>query len=99
TEKPVRVEFTDGSVVRADPGSRLRVDDPRSDGARVLIERERDSVSVPPPPVARWSFLGGPVDVRVTGTRFELDWDPTSEVLDLGMREGSVEVYGPLGGA
>jgi TolA-binding protein len=50
-------------------------------------------------PGSTWSFLGGPFEVRVTGTRFELDWDPASEVLELGMSEGSVEVHGPLGGA
>ncbi|HEX6766563.1 MAG TPA: FecR domain-containing protein [Polyangiaceae bacterium] len=98
-ETPVSVEFTDGSVVRADPGSRLRVDDPRSDGARVLIERGRAAVSVAHRPGSHWSFLGGPFEIRVTGTRFELDWDPASEVLELGMLEGSVEVHGPLGGA
>ena len=96
---PVRVEFSDGSVVRADPGSRLRVDDPQSSGARVLIERGRAAVNVAHHPGSNWSFLGGPFEVRVTGTRFELDWDPASEVLDLAMREGSVEVHGPLGGA
>jgi ferric-dicitrate binding protein FerR (iron transport regulator) len=99
SEKPVRVEFSDGSVVRGDPGSRLRVDDTRSDGARVLIERGRAAVKVTHGPGSTWSFLGGPFEVRVTGTRFELDWDPASEVLELGMSEGSVEVHGPLGGA
>jgi ferric-dicitrate binding protein FerR (iron transport regulator) len=99
SEKPVRVEFSDGSVVRGDPGSRLRVDDTRSDGARVLIERGRAAVNVAHRPGSTWSFLGGPFEVRVTGTRFQLDWDPASEVLELGMSEGSVEVHGPLGGA
>lgn len=99
TTAPVRVEFTDGSVVRADPGSRLRVDDPKSDGARVLIERGRAAVSVQHRAGSNWSFLGGPFEVRVTGTRFEVDWDPQSEVLELDMRDGSVEVHGPLGGA
>ena len=99
SENPVSVEFSDGSVVRGEPGSRLRVDDPTSAGARVLIERGRAAVSVAHRPGAEWSFLGGPFEVRVTGTRFELDWDPASEVLEVGMREGSVEVHGPLGGA
>ena len=99
TESPVRVDFSDGSVVRAEPGTRLRVDDPQSDGARVLIERGRAAVNVAHRHGASWSFLGGPFEVRVTGTRFDLDWDPATEVLELGMREGSVEVHGPLGGA
>jgi TolA-binding protein len=99
SKTPVRVEFTDGSVVRADPGSRLRVDDPKSDGARVLVERGRAAVNVTHRAGSSWAFLGGPFEVRVTGTRFELEWDPQSEVLELDMRDGSVEVHGPLGGA
>jgi TolA-binding protein len=95
---PVSVAFSDGTVVRAEPGSRLRVDEPKRNGARVLVERGRAAVSVVHRPGAEWSFLGGPFEVRVTGTRFDLDWDPASEVLEIGMREGSVEVRGPLGG-
>jgi TolA-binding protein len=96
---PVRVDFTDGSSVRAEPGTRLRVDDTRASGARVLIERGRADVNVAHRAGSKWSFLGGPFEVRVIGTRFQLDWDPANEVLELGMREGSVEVHGPLGGA
>ncbi|HEX6277454.1 MAG TPA: tetratricopeptide repeat protein [Polyangiaceae bacterium] len=96
---PVSVAFSDGTVVRAEPGSRLRVDEPKTNGARVLVERGRAAVDVAHRSGAEWSFLGGPFEVRVTGTRFELDWDPAAEVLEIGMREGSVEVHGPLGGA
>ena len=96
---PVRVDFTDGSSVRAEPGTRLRVDDPRTNGARVLIERGKAEVNVAHRRGAEWSFFGGPFEVRVIGTRFELDWDPAGEVLELGMQEGTVEVHGPLGGA
>jgi ferric-dicitrate binding protein FerR (iron transport regulator) len=96
---PVRVDFTDGSSVRAEPGTRLRVDVPRTNGARVLIERGEAEVKVAHRPGAEWSFLGGPFEVRVIGTRFELAWDPVGEVLELGMQEGTVEVHGPLGGA
>ncbi|HEV8548825.1 MAG TPA: hypothetical protein VGQ57_07355, partial [Polyangiaceae bacterium] len=38
-------------------------------------------------------------DVHVTGTRFELGWDPSNEMVDLRLDEGSVEVRGPLGEA
>jgi hypothetical protein len=96
---PVSVAFSDGTIVRAEPGSRLRVDEPTRSGARVLIERGRAAVSVAHRSGAEWSFLGGPFEVRVTGTRFDLDWDPAAEVLEIGMREGAVEVRGPLGGA
>ena len=98
-ENPVRVEFSDGSVIRAEPGSRLRVDEPKVDGARVLVERGRAAVKVVHHPGTDFRFLGGPFEVRVTGTSFELDWDPSHEILEIGMREGSVEVHGPLGGA
>ncbi|HEV8549987.1 MAG TPA: hypothetical protein VGQ57_13180, partial [Polyangiaceae bacterium] len=36
---PVTVAFSDGSSIEATPGSRLRVDEQRVAGARVLVER------------------------------------------------------------
>jgi hypothetical protein len=43
-----------------------------------------------------WNFVAGPFDVHVTGTRFDLSWDPSGETVELRLYEGSVEVRGPL---
>jgi len=93
---PVVVAFSDGSSFEADPGSHLRVDEARVAGARVLVERGRASVHVRHRLGSAWNFVAGPFDVRVTGTRFELAWDPAAEAVDLKLTEGSVEVKSPF---
>lgn len=97
--RPALVEFSDGSRVEAEPGARFRVEERRSNGARVLLERGRTRVSIVHRDDTSWSFSAGPFDVKVTGTRFELAWDPAQESVDLTLREGSVEVRGPFGEA
>lgn len=93
---PVTVTFGDGSAIEAAPGARLRVDEPRVAGARVLVERGRATVHVQHRTGSAWNFVAGPFDVHVTGTRFELGWDPSGESVDLRLDEGSVEVRGPF---
>lgn len=94
--KPVVVAFADGSSIEAAPGSRLRVDEPRVAGARVLVERGRAAVHVQHRTGSTWNFVAGPFDVHVTGTRFDLSWDPSGEAVELRLYEGSVEIRGPL---
>lgn len=96
---PVGIEFSDGSAASAAPGSRLRVERTTWRGARVLVERGHVSVDVGRFGSARFAFLAGPFEVRVAGARFELDWDPALEVLEVDLLDGSIEVEGPLGGA
>lgn len=43
---------------------------------------------------ARWNVAAGPFDVRVTGTRFSVDWAPSSERFALRVSEGEVHVSG-----
>jgi ferric-dicitrate binding protein FerR (iron transport regulator) len=93
------VEFSDGSSLEADPGSRLRVDEARVAGARVLVERGHANVHVHHQSRSAWNFVAGPFDVRVTGTRFDLSWDPATEAIDLRLSEGSVEVRSPFADA
>lgn len=93
---PVTVAFADGSSIEGAPGSRLRVDEPRATGARVLVERGHAAVHVTHRTGSAWNFVAGPFDVHVTGTRFDLSWDPSGEAIELRLYEGSVEVRGPL---
>jgi len=93
---PVTVAFADGSSIEGAPGSRLRVDETRAAGARVLVERGHAKVHVAHRTGSAWNFVAGPFDVRVTGTRFDLSWDPSGEAVELRLYEGSVEVRGPL---
>jgi hypothetical protein len=95
-ESPVELQFSDGSDVRVEAGSRLRVDQTYSNGARVLIEKGLASSRVAHRTRSNWTFVAGPFEVHVIGTRFDLNWDPQSEEIDLRLREGSVEVRSPL---
>jgi hypothetical protein len=96
TSSKVMVSFSDGSSLEAHPGTRLRVDEARVAGARVLLERGLTRVHVRHQSRSTWNFVAGPFDVRVTGTRFDLSWDPATEALDLKLLEGSVEVTSPF---
>jgi hypothetical protein len=95
-ETPVDLRFSDGSDVIAEAGSRLRVDETYSNGARVLLENGGTSNHVAHHKMSNWTFVAGPFEVRVIGTRFDLHWDPITERIDLRLREGSVEVRSPL---
>jgi len=95
-ERPAVVVFTDGSRLEAAPGARFRVEEPKSNGARVLLERGRTSVAIVHRDNSSWSFGAGPFDVKVTGTRFDIAWDPQREKVELVLAEGSVEVRGPF---
>jgi len=93
---PAELLFSDGSNLQADPGCRLRVDETYRNGARVFVERGTATSRVSHEKASDWTFVAGPFEVHVTGTRFALSWDPLVEEIDLRLLEGSVEVRSPL---
>jgi ferric-dicitrate binding protein FerR (iron transport regulator) len=100
SELPLR--FSDGSSVTFQPGSAGRVDRLTGRGAEVVLERGRLDAAVQHAPDTRWLVRAGPFRVRVTGTRFEVDWQPPAGSgggdgrLTVALREGSVIVDGGL---
>jgi TolA-binding protein len=99
SDHAVSVHFSDETLVEVAQGSQLRVEDTSRRGARVLLERGLANVHVVHRDRAHWTFAAGPFEVLVTGTRFDLKWDPAAEVLELRLREGSVEIQTPFGSA
>jgi TolA-binding protein len=95
-DKPADVRFDDGSSIRAEPGTRLRIDETYADGARVLLERGAATAHVANQRTTQWRFVAGPFKVLVTGTKFRLNWEPVTEEVELVLHEGSVEVESPL---
>lgn len=95
-DKAADVNFSDGSLIHMQPGTRLRVDQTYSNGARVLIESGSATASVKHANGSNWQFVAGPFEVHVTGTNFTLGWDAAKQDVDLVLHEGSVEVEGPL---
>jgi hypothetical protein len=92
----VGVSFSDGSHIDVLALSQLRIDDSTATGARVHLERGRIEVQAVHRSHSSWIFLAGPYEVQVTGTKFELSWDPTAEAVSLRLIEGSVKVRSPL---
>jgi len=90
-----RVAFSDGTTVQLEGGSRARVMQVTRHGARIELERGRALVSVVPGRGGHWQLAAGPFEVVVTGTRFEVAWDPGARRFSLQLHEGTVEVTGP----
>lgn len=86
--------FSDGSTVLLQAGARARVARLDERGARVEISRGRAVVSVVHRKDTHYQFELGPFLVEVTGTRFEMGWEPQSQTFSLEMLEGSVRVSG-----
>jgi TolA-binding protein len=99
-ESSLPLRFSDGTVLEVQPMSRVRVVDTSVDGARIAIERGELHAEVIPRREGSWWVIAGPFSVHVTGTSFDVRWDPTEERFVTSVSHGSVVVSGPLvGGA
>jgi hypothetical protein len=94
-ERDVKLSFDDGSVLDVLANARARVTQTDVHGATVVLERGRLKVSVVHQAGTDWRVDVGPFQVHVTGTRFEVGWQPELERLSLTMTEGSVVIEGP----
>lgn len=90
-----QLRFSDGTTVSLQPSSRVEVHALTTNGATVGLLEGRARASVRPEQEAHWQFLAGPFFVQVTGTEFDLAWDPKARIFELALHEGSVEVAGP----
>lgn len=92
---PLPLRFSDGSVLTFAPEAKARVAELHDNGAELLLDSGRMLVDVRHTGQARWSVAAGPFKVRITGTRFAVDWSPAGGKLALEMYEGAVFVEGP----
>jgi len=88
------LRFSDGSELQLEAGSRARVVELDAAGAHVVLERGRAMARVVHRSTSRWRVDVGPFEVSVVGTRFELDWNPETDVLALALVDGRVIVTG-----
>jgi hypothetical protein len=91
----VPIRFSDGTLLTLRQQGRARVVDVNATGASVFVERGKLRAAVVPRPDGQWRLFMGPYRVRVTGTRFDVGWEPETERFDLSLLEGSVAVSGP----
>ena len=93
---PSQVRFSDGTHVDLAQGARVSVLSRGPRGARLRVEEGEARFDVVHLPRAAWSVEAGPYVVYVTGTAFDVRWSGASEVIEVRMRSGSVQVGGPL---
>ena len=63
-------------------------------GAELVLQSGHADLSVVHRPGVRWEVLAGRFKVRVTGTRFDVDWAPEKGHFSLGVSQGEVSVSG-----
>ena len=90
----VALDFSDGTSITLEPGSRARLEAIDAVGAGLAIETGHADVQVVPGRGGHWHLSVGPFGVDVTGTRFDIAWNPEAEELTLDMHEGKIMVSG-----
>lgn len=95
SDLPLR--FSDGSTVTFRAGSSGRMQRLTGSGAEIVLERGRLDAHVVHADTTLWLLHAGPYRVRVTGTRFAMNWAAPNFEVDL--FEGAVVVDGAELGA
>jgi transmembrane sensor len=93
-DREIPLQFSDGSTVALAPGSNAVIASLVRDGGTIRIEHGKAQIHVVHTPKSRWSVQAGPYTVIVTGTRFDIDWQPQQQQLVVKLREGHVVVSG-----
>jgi hypothetical protein len=90
-----QLSFSDGTLLALHPHTKLRVRETTNKGATVDLGQGGTLARITPAEGAKWQFMAGPFRVQVTGTEFYLSWDPSGQVLELALHQGSVLLSGP----
>jgi transmembrane sensor len=93
-DRSLNITFSEGTHVVLEPEARARVVALGPRGAELILEGGRARFAVVPRPHGEWSVRAGPFAVRVTGTRFDVAYDPQNDAFSLALREGKVTVSG-----
>jgi transmembrane sensor len=88
------VAFSDGTSIRIAPGARARIASVSPRGAHLLVESGVIRADVVHRVDTEWLVDAGPFEVKVTGTRFDVAWEPADQAVVVTLHEGSVVVTG-----
>lgn len=88
----IPMHFADGSRLLLAADTRATVRDLSLGAASVEIETGDAQFQVVHRAETRWTVRAGPYQVRVTGTKFALEWSPEADRFVLELSEGSVIV-------
>lgn len=94
-DRRVPITFSDGTELTLLENARARIVEVHANGASVTVERGSLRASIVRRPQAGWRVFVGPFEVKVTGTEFDVGWQPEREHFSLTLREGAVVVTGP----
>ncbi len=86
--------FSDESVIEVDPDSTVSVAVQGAHRAQARLSQGRLRVKVKHSADTDWRFVAGPHEIRVVGTRFDVEWQPQAGRFSLVMHEGRVLLTG-----
>src|SRR5437764_1300531 len=88
------LHFSDGTECVFAPEARGRVLARTRTGARLGLDEGRVHLNVRHLPEAHWAVEAGPFTVDVTGTLFDVAWEPEAQNFEVRLYGGSVAVTG-----
>lgn len=91
-DQTIPVHFSDGSQLVLTASTRATVRELSRQETHIDLEGGRAQFSVIHRAETRWTISAGPYQVRVTGTKFALEWSPAGDRFALELAEGSVLV-------
>ncbi|HEY5961050.1 MAG TPA: FecR family protein [Polyangiaceae bacterium] len=92
--KGTPIEFSDGTRIDVAPHAQARMIELDTNRVQLALESGRVDVHVVHYSTRNWELRAGPFGVRVTGTRFNLAWNPNDDKFSLELVEGQVELSG-----
>lgn len=90
------LRFSDGAEVRLKSSAHGRLVSVTHDGARLRFVDGEAEVQVPARPNANWEFDAGPYGIFVRGGEFSLRFREREQILEVGVRSGTLSIEGPL---
>ncbi len=93
-DEKLPLRFSDGTDVVLEKQARGRVVSIDADGAELVIESGEARFDVVHREKNDWRVRTGPFVVQVTGTKFDVGWDPQADEFTLTLFEGSVLIQG-----
>jgi hypothetical protein len=90
------LRFSDGAEVRLGSSVRGRLVSVTHDGARLRLADGEAEVKVPARRNSNWEFDAGPYGIFAQGAEFFVRFREREQILEVGLRSGTVRVEGPL---
>ncbi|HEY5957046.1 MAG TPA: FecR domain-containing protein [Polyangiaceae bacterium] len=94
-QAPLGLQFSEGSRVVLQPRARGRVAQTSRHGATMVLEDGGAHAEIKHLDQTDWRVLAGPFVVGVKGTTFDVSFDVETQVFELRMQSGMVQVTGP----